>query len=196
MTWVKNFLVLVLSLGFLDILLPSTGLRSFVKWVMSLVVIAFLLQPLLNLERAINLSEWERWLDSSRQVPSVETSLAMGQRILEGGEKPMLEIAANQQTHYLRSMLLVLDGVADAEVVLQMGERGSPERVLVSILPEVAAGSDGANTEQLVVGGQVATPSVGSAAPEVVTGLGRKIRRLVASFYQIDEADVIIVFQD
>ncbi len=208
-SWVKNFLILILALAFLEILLPSSGLRQFVKWLMGLVVLVFVLQPVVNLEGKMYLPEWERWIGGTASSRSLYSSLAMGQQIAEGGKEPMLDLMHKEQSRHIKSMLLILDGVEDAEVVTQHGSDGLPQRVVVT----VKADSDSEERHRVGVGiepvqvGSIALEqgraelgvAVASAQRRVhadETSLSRKVRRFVASFYQLPEDSVTVTIQN
>ncbi|MEG0829154.1 MAG: stage III sporulation protein AF [Anaerovoracaceae bacterium] len=47
--WVKNIFILILALTFIEILLPSSHMEKYIKFIFSLVIMATLLSPLLNL---------------------------------------------------------------------------------------------------------------------------------------------------
>lgn len=211
--WVKNFLILILVLTFLEMLLPSSGIRQFVKWLMGLVVMAFILQSVVDLESKSQLPEWEKWIQSHTDLRSTRSVLDMGQQIAEGGEEPVLELMQKEQSRYIKSMLLMLDGVDDAEVVIQVGSGGKLQGVVVTVkaasdVTLLSAGEGGVRSVQIPpveISGQCMavqpeTDSVGgrehSGSLVSAEALSRKVRRFVASFYQLPESAVTVVVQN
>lgn len=47
--WVKNIFILILALTFIEMLLPTSRMEKFLKFIFSLVVMATILSPLLFL---------------------------------------------------------------------------------------------------------------------------------------------------
>lgn len=213
--WVRNFLFLVLTLSFLEMLLPSAGTRQFVKWLMGLVVLTFVLRSISGVAY-VDLSDWEKWL-SQTNYSSVESIVAMGQRIAEGGEGPVLEAIQQDYNHNLKSMILVMEGVKDAEVITQLGPKGEIQRIIATIATtrseeqaRRAAGKQETDV-QPVEQVQVMPIAVGLDVPSSARPnpekpmqeetsdqsfslqLAAKVRRFIAAYYRVPESTVRVV---
>jgi stage III sporulation protein AF len=47
--WVRNIFILIIALTFIEILMPSSRIKPYIKFVFSLVIMASILEPLLLL---------------------------------------------------------------------------------------------------------------------------------------------------
>ena len=48
-TWAGDVFVIIISLAFFQILIPSSNLTKYLKFIFSLVILAVILEPLINL---------------------------------------------------------------------------------------------------------------------------------------------------
>ena len=49
MQWVRDIFLIIISLSFFQILLPESSLEKYLKFIFSLVILAAILEPILNL---------------------------------------------------------------------------------------------------------------------------------------------------
>ena len=47
--WVSNMFIMILTLSFLEILLPDTSIGKYIKFIFSLVIMAAIIYPLIQL---------------------------------------------------------------------------------------------------------------------------------------------------
>ena len=47
--WVKDILVIIISLGFFQILIPDSSMAKFLRFIFSLIILAVILDPVIQL---------------------------------------------------------------------------------------------------------------------------------------------------
>lgn len=47
--WVKNILLIIIALSFFQILVPDSAMAKYLRFIFSLVILATILEPLINL---------------------------------------------------------------------------------------------------------------------------------------------------
>lgn len=47
--WVKNIFLVIIALSFFQILIPESSMAKYLKFIFSLVILAIVLEPILNL---------------------------------------------------------------------------------------------------------------------------------------------------
>lgn len=215
LAWVKNFLFFILILSFFEMLLPATGIKPLVKWLMGLIVLTFILRSFGGVAN-LDLFDWEKWF-SQTTYTSTESIVAKGQKIAEGGEAPLLEAIQRDFNQNLKSLILVMDGVRDAEVVTQLGPKGQIQQVIATITTtnsSLTAGSmeDEQDREVQIVGPVEVMPiavnfessntvettnSTKSTLPRegryASLPLAAKIRKFIATYYRLPESAVKVV---
>jgi len=48
-TWVKDVFLIIISLTFFQILIPNSNLTKYLKFIFSLIILAVILEPIINL---------------------------------------------------------------------------------------------------------------------------------------------------
>lgn len=47
--WIKNIFIFIIALTFIEMLMPSSNIRPYLKFVFSMVILASILEPLISL---------------------------------------------------------------------------------------------------------------------------------------------------
>ncbi len=47
--WVKDIFLIIISLSFFEILVPNSSLSKYLKFIFSLIILAVILEPIINL---------------------------------------------------------------------------------------------------------------------------------------------------
>ena len=50
MQWVRDIFLIIISLSFFQILLPESSLEKYLKFIFSLLILAFILEPIIRLQ--------------------------------------------------------------------------------------------------------------------------------------------------
>ncbi|NLM39238.1 MAG: stage III sporulation protein AF [Firmicutes bacterium] len=135
--WLKAITALVIILGFLETILPeSAGLRGTAKLVFGIVLMAAVLQPVLELVHL----DWARSLSSGSALESVySTSFyayddweSTAARLQAKGAAPVLRAVDDSAGRQLEALIMTVQGVEQARVKL-VSEQGVIEAVDVTV---------------------------------------------------------------
>lgn len=119
---IRNLTLILLLAAILEMLLPNKNMRGFVQMVMGLFVIVAVVSPLANFLKVDLANEVPAWApDLSADMPTIaaggdELEASAGSAVREQYKK----ILINQ----VRSLVLAIDGVKQAEVNVSLEEGG------------------------------------------------------------------------
>ncbi|WP_027356062.1 stage III sporulation protein AF [Desulfofundulus thermocisternus] len=204
---VQNLIVIVVLAVFLEMLLPASDMRRYVKMVMGLLIIVVVLQAIGGIVRG----DWQRHLEPAINaapsgVPDLKEILAAGQRLKDGQEQKALE----EYRQGLSRQIVALAGLnsevqvvkARVEIYTDPGDRhyGQIREVfllLAAARPRIQEQGSGRG-EQLVEPvtidvGERAQPVQGEVnakpGPEAEKAAAR-LTRVVADFYNLSPDQV------
>ena len=183
---VCNVVIIILLTTFLDMLLPSGGLRPFVKVIMGLFVLVSMLNPVLNFflgEREFEVFAWQQ----DKSMPGFTTVLADSNRLNDVNKEIFLENYATSMALQMEAMLKLLKGVRDIDVnvVLTGGRQaGSIEGVKAVTV-----------TVERIKTAAAAENSVAAAAKkneEII--IAKEIKDTLAQYFAIKSAQISVFF--
>ena len=177
-TLVRNIAVVLLLAGFLEMLLPNTSMRGFVKLVMGLFVISAVLGPITELLRAPLAMEVPAWtMTAPRDLPV----MADGQGARAGQDavqEQFRRIIVNQ----VQALAMTVKGVSDAqvEVDFEEGGRDLTDQPRISLIKIKLSGVK--PIEPVKIG----------QPPSELSERAQNMRKQVASFMGLQEDKVIV----
>ena len=135
---VRNVVIIILLTTFLDMLLPSGGMRPFVKVIMGLFVLISMLNPVLGFfqsEKEFEVFAWQQ----DKAMPGFTTVLSDSGRLNDVNQEMFLENYATRVALQMESMIKLIEGIEkiDVQLVLageqQAGSLGSIKSVIVTV---------------------------------------------------------------
>ncbi len=136
-SWIRGFLYLLFFATLVQVILPDNGIRRYTRLVVGLVMLAALLQPIADLTKNPGVIG-EAFAGMFGQAGGAGTEadpwIAEGERLRTHGQDIAIRHMADQLRNQLEGMLLLVPGVADAEVVdLELSDQGV-QRVSVRLV--------------------------------------------------------------
>jgi stage III sporulation protein AF len=135
--WMKNLIGLVLCITFFEMLLPKGGIAKYARFVLGLLIIVSLLEPLLSfggyLASDILMKDLTGTLTSS-------VNAGMGENIIEQGEKLAVDSFRKRLADHIRGILILTEGIKDASVYILSEKVGSIDNI--NIVLSLADNSD------------------------------------------------------
>lgn len=140
-SWLRQLGFLILLAALAEFILPNTPVRKAVRFVIGLVVLLAIVEPLVGL-----VSE-PRWIDSLFEHVAVSgpaDPIAVGRSLAERAEAAATRLWADDLGRGLGLALTLLDGVADAAVTLEPATGIERWRVEVRLVADEGLAGDGA----------------------------------------------------
>lgn len=148
--WIRNVAIMVIILSFLELLLPQNQMERFVRAVIGLVIIAFILRPLVGLVGGG--TTWELqglgsrgWpMDSSYGAASTQY-IAAGERLVDVAYEDVRDRALKRLSRQVEAVASMASGHSDLEAEVKLDARGEVQEILIRCpegpLPEGVASS-------------------------------------------------------
>ncbi|NMB23992.1 MAG: stage III sporulation protein AF [Firmicutes bacterium] len=216
MEWIRGLVTFLLVSGLLLMVIPDSDLKGFLRFIVGLLLIALMIGPLVGEgvlgrleELVMNFDKYN--LDGAGAYWATVDTPTLEERardLLGKGSDVMWEHMEKQTNRQLGSMLSLLTGIDEAQVVSQINSKGELERVVVQL--RLSEGMDGEeNALPLTVqdgemGHTVVEPVepvaiLGGApsmmlpcSPTVHAQVAERAGSWVADFYDIDESQVTV----
>lgn len=127
--WLKTLIATILLTSFLELLLPESKLREFVKVVLGIFVIVTVIAPFTAL-RGEKISFERLFLQSSGQDYSHMLEFN-NEKLREVNGKLIREQCSEEIDRQVRSLAMLVNGVADVKTATELKENGSIEKLLI-----------------------------------------------------------------
>lgn len=142
---IRDIVLIILLTTFLDMLLPSNKMRTYLKMVMGLFILVSILNPLLNLlvrQQNIEVFAWKQDYTSALDDKSVRQSQ---HKLAQVTEQEILEAYAQRLEAQMSALLKLIDGVADAKVKAEIkgGEKAGGYEDINSVCVTVFTQNNG-----------------------------------------------------
>lgn len=140
--WIRGFLYLLFFATLVQVVLPDDGVRRYTRLVVGLVMLAALLQPITDLTKNPGMigEAFAGMFGQSNGAETADAWIAEGERLRGRSQDIAIRHMADRMSDQLEGMLLLIQGVAEVEVVnMELSEQGV-HRVSVRLVgPESAA---------------------------------------------------------
>lgn len=177
-TLVRNIAVVLLLAGFLEMLLPNSSMRGFVKLVMGLFVISAVLGPVTDFLRAPLAMEVPAWTMTTPQDLPVMAD-AQG---VKAGQDAVQEQFKRIIVNQVQALAVTIKGVSEAQVEVEFeeGGKGLTEQPRISLI-------------KIKLGGvrPIEPVKIGQSSSRLSVR-AREVRTQVASFMSLPEEKVLV----
>ncbi|MGI6066543.1 MAG: stage III sporulation protein AF [Bacillota bacterium] len=120
---VRNVTIIVLIAGFLEMMLPSSELKRFIKMVMGLFVLVSILNPLISLLRQETAYEVFAWQDPVQGM-ELNSILQEGEKLSRDINEKAAEMYADSMAKQMETIVKLVKGVAWVEADVEVKETG------------------------------------------------------------------------
>lgn len=176
----RQVLVLAGLSLFLEVLLPGGNLKKYAQFVMGLLLVAALLNPLLGLSRGLAPEIKASVFRDMRQLladdGSTQQIITAGSNLAEGAKTQAAQELAQGLERQIASLIGLAEGVADCVVEVDLN---------ADLLYDAAEQGEWHNWGQVII-----VLTIEQTRLEQADGISRQVRQTVADFYDIDPAMV------
>lgn len=177
----RQILILAGLSLFLEVLLPGGSLKKYTQFVMGLLLVAALLNPLLGLTRGLAPEVQASVFGDMQQILSgqsgnTEQIIAAGSNLADGARAQAAQELAGGLERQIASLVNLAAGVEDCAVEVNLN---------ADLLYDTAEPGSWHNWGQVII-----VLTVEQARQEQADNIGRAVRQTVADFYDIEPAAV------
>lgn len=203
---VREIAIIVLLAGFLEMLLPTSSMKSFVKVVMGLFIIVTVLSPissLLGRDIAFEVNSWRYYNAADDQA--LQTIMTRADSISRESQAATVREYEKRLAQQVQTVAKLVDGVGQVEAQVsarqdkKTGHYGGIDRIVLLVGAGQPAGSGQAVVEPVQIEvGQNNPGRPGSAKPVAVKSqevIKTQLQQTVANFYGLKQEQIEIVFR-
>ncbi|MCR4442225.1 MAG: stage III sporulation protein AF [Peptococcaceae bacterium] len=207
---VRNIVLIVLLAAFLDLILPSSKMSSYIKMVMGLFVLVSILNPLLAIFLHRQEFEVMAWQEESAFFDSA-SYLEKSERLAEVNRGIFRQEYGRRMEMQMEALVKLVRGVEEAWVKVELegdGQAGDVKRirsvlVTVGIQGERKQGAGVSGVEPVKVGvgnGESNTennPARQAGSEKQATnknGIEREIKNMLGRYFELQEGQIRVVF--
>jgi stage III sporulation protein AF len=121
-SWIKEIISIILFATFLEFLLPNGQMRKFIRVIIGLFIMLAILSPVMDImnkgEQADKMSAWSVMSSQGSRTNESINKISVSQEQLAN------ELYQQQLAKQIRSVVVTLDGVSDAQVGVEL-EQGN-----------------------------------------------------------------------
>lgn len=182
----KNLLLVIMIAGFLEMLLPDSSMRPFVRFTVGLFIIMAVLNPTLDIlcdSRDLESMAWEMPWEYPDTTELQEQGVKLNQQ-LQGTGEAALEGKIEQQ---VKSLAFLVPGVAGLESRVTLdSEAGQVEKIELVVKPSSKAGEDDKSVQAF------ASDETGIEDRETIRS---KLTAMMENFYGLNADRIVIKFE-
>lgn len=205
---IRDIVLIILLTTFLDMLLPSNKMRTYLKMVMGLFVLVSILNPLLNLlvrQQNMEVFAWKQDYASAFNDKSVRQTQ---HKLAQVTEQEISNAYAQRIEKEMSALLKLIDGVAETNVKAEIkkGEKGGGyediNSVCVTVFPDGNGQDDKKDIriEPVQIGepGKTASDSVktgGIGKDDKEIMIEREVKSTLSQYFGISQKNITVEFQ-
>lgn len=182
-SWVAGIVFATLFATFLELLLPSSSMQTFVRVIMGLLIMLAILNPVMGfLERPTNSFEVAAL---APRVPPAELVKEEAISVARSRERLIRDVYRRDLAKQMQSLVLGIEGVARASIQVECSD--SPDSLMkIKLITVAVQPGTGRNQVRKVIIGD--NPQANVLQPEVAN----KIQQRLAELYQLQPSQIIV----
>jgi len=202
--WIKDIVVIVILAGFLEMLLPESSMKRFVKVLMGLFIILAIISPLFKVFNQEFIAEPVIFYTAQAREPSLAAITTAGQELAQQNAAAVQETYRRGLSNQIRGLVKLVEGVHDAEVEVVTtpadgtAEYGQIEKVVILLQTQPTAGT--AKIAPVEVDVEPVKPQAETIEKINRTAkdgtLQAKVKNTVVSFYNLTPDQVEVGLSD
>jgi stage III sporulation protein AF len=188
--WIKYIIFVVLFASFLELLLPSSSMKRFVRVIMGLFIMLAILNPII--------SAVQQYLATTQQMPALSTNSGNAISIINETndissqrERLSLELYKKELSQQMKILVMAIDGVADANVVVDIKtiNKNDLTSAINSVVVYIKPGISVKDTKVATIA-KISISEEHGKKEEEHTDLIRRIIDVITELYQIPKDKV------
>lgn len=184
-SWIKEIIYIILFATFLEFLLPNGQMRKFIRVIIGLFIMLAILSPVMEImskgQQLDSLSSWR-----VINIPGSNTSESAN-KIAVSQEQVTIDLYRRQLAKQIRSVVVTLEGVSDAQVVVDLDQ--SVNKAGPGAIHQVLITLQQGRLSQVTPVAVGKTEPVGDTPDDKVK---TKVTRTVAELYQVPPQKIIV----
>jgi len=187
--WVKTIIFIVLFAAFLELLLPVSGMRRFVRVIMGLLIMLVMLNPVVEVFQS-RFAPDQLPVINGDNSDSVDFATEETADVVKQRDQLALDLYEKDLTRQIQAVVMAEEGVADSKVLLSIkaaadGRQGAIDKVTVFVQPGIA--QPDSKISPVVIG-----TGNGENQEKLTPELKEKIGRTIREIYQLTADQVEI----
>lgn len=188
--WVKTIVFVVLFATFLEFLLPNSSMQRFVRVIMGLFILLTVLNPVVDLIH----NKWPINNVTATAGKSADYSAVLNanQNLVQERERLAMEIYKSDIAKQAKALITVIEGVADAKIVVNLDEKreknllgGKIKKLEVYVQPGLVKNNE--KVTKVKIG-----YSTSNVPQEIKPELAGRIKKTLCEFYQLQNEQVTV----
>lgn len=176
--WVKNIILVVLFASFMELLLPNTSMKKFIRVIMGVFIMLAILNPILLLLKTENTDEHIAVMGAREANKDCQTNTInqLVERTVTNREE-LLAAAYNQDlSKQISAVVKSVGGIEDAKAQVSISENGKISKIIIYVKP-------GDVTNKAI---KVDTIMLGKTETSAIQpGLTEKVKKVISELYQV-----------
>lgn len=129
---VKTVLLIIIVASFLELLLPESGLKSFVSFTMGLFILIAILNPILNFafkERDFDINFWDYKYDQALENKMLDKGLDINQQFMKNNDQQIQDKLQGQ----ISALVSLVPGVQEVETRIEKDSPGNESQTMLFV---------------------------------------------------------------
>lgn len=129
---VKTVLLIIIVASFLELLLPESGLKSFVSFTMGLFILIAILNPILNFafkERDFDINFWDYKYDQALENKMLDKGLDINQQFMKNNDQQIQDKLQGQ----ISALVSLVPGVQEVETRIEKDSPGNEGQTMLFV---------------------------------------------------------------
>ncbi|MGI6487233.1 MAG: stage III sporulation protein AF [Syntrophomonadaceae bacterium] len=184
---VKSIAVIVLLATFLEILLPATSVRPFVRLAIGLFVLVAILNPVVKLLQSgtdVKLDAWDLSWDEVQAEDALNQGEKLNQQIMEQSREAV-KMKMEQQ---VEALAVLVPGVQGVKSELELDEQGGIDKILLVVESEEETVPDDSEGIRVFSEGP-------GYSPEEKKAIQEKLEKVVKNLYGVETGEIKVKFE-
>lgn len=186
--WVKNIILIVLFASFMELLLPNTSMKRFIRVIMGIFIMLAILNPLLHFFETEKAGEHVAALSRDNMHNTKTDTITKVLDSTATKREELINTAYTQDlTRQITAVVKSIGGVDDAIVKVNVNnETNTIRSIIVYVKPsDNTYSKNNIKIDSIVIGKKI-------RSQEIQEGLTEKVRQTVSELYQLPQKDIDI----
>jgi stage III sporulation protein AF len=180
--WVKNIILVVLFASFMELLLPNTSMKKFIRVIMGIFIMLAILNPLLLFFQTDKPDAHIAVLSGKETVNNAKANTIneIAKTTVTQREELLASAYKEDLARQISAVVKSIAGVEDAHTKLSVGKNGKISKATIYIKPATA--NKNIKVENITLNK--------IDEPKIKEGLTDKVKQTISQLYQVPEATI------
>jgi stage III sporulation protein AF len=182
--WIKNIILVVLFASFMELLLPNSSMKKFIRVIMGIFIMLAILNPVLSFFQTEKPEEHIAVLGAKESTKDAKTDNI--NQLVASTVLKREELLSQAYTEELAKQISVvvksIAGVEDAHAKVSIGEESKISKIIIYLKPATSDSKNNIKIESITL----KKPE----DPKLQDGLINKVKKTISELYQIAPKDI------